>query len=230
MKNRKSLITILLVAALLSVTLAACGVKKGAGASDSASSAVTPPTDSFVNIEIRQNTEPADSDDGDGQEQSASSADASSDVSSGASSGASAGAPVGDASGASSDASSTAEDSGSSAGEAATHAPNPAYQDGDTPSFTISLTDTSDSAKTYSASCSYATSDEEYAYVSFFLPGGEYDVNIYEYSESKDKGEPLASGTFTNDIPQDQRVTIQIKYIPSTSKIEVLEKVSGRTQ
>ena len=224
--KKRLLFVILTLALALSFALAACGEKKGTGSNGSASSAAQPPTDSYKSVAVSQNTEPVGSAEDDGRQSPASAEAVSSEASSGVSSDASSGA----SSGASSDVSSSAEDVGSSSAEAATHAPNPAYQDGDTPSFTISVTDTSNSAKTYSASCSYATTEEEYAYVSFFLPGGEYDVKVYEYNESKDKGEPLASGTFTNDIPEDQRVTIQVKYTPSTSTIEVLEKVSGRTQ
>lgn len=118
----------------------------------------------------------------------------------------------------------------SSGSQDATAAPNPAYQDDDRPVYTISVTDTSDSKKTFSASCSYAAEDEEYAFVSFFLPGGEYKAAVYEYSESKDKGDPIATGTFKNDIPAEKRVSIRVKYTPSTGKLEVLEVKSNRNQ
>lgn len=222
MKNR--LVPLILALALvLSGVLTACGDRD-----NGASPKMTPPTEGAVrSIAIQQDTQAIDSDrKSDAEDTSAAGDEASSDDSSDASSSVSSDASSDGAS--SSSASSASSDASSSAQE--THAPNPAYQDGDLPSFTVTLTDTSDSQKTYSASCSYATKEEEYAVAAFFLPGGEYEVKVFEYNESKDKGEPLASGRFNNDIAADKRNNIQIKYTPSSGKIEVLEKTVTRTQ
>ncbi|MBQ3284814.1 MAG: hypothetical protein IJH40_04145 [Ruminococcus sp.] len=124
----------------------------------------------------------------------------------------------------SSKASSAASSSASSASSG-----NPAYQDDNKPVFTIAMTNKK-TKKTYSASCSYATDKEDIAYASFFLPGGEYDVAVYEYTESRDKGDPLAEATYKNPIAEDKRKSIRVNYTPKDKKIEVTASTSSRTQ
>lgn len=106
---------------------------------------------------------------------------------------------------------------------------NPAYDEDHKPDYTISVTNTK-TKKVYSASCSYATDQEEYAYVSFYLPGGEYDIAVYEYNEAKDKGDPILTAAFKNDIKESERKTIHVKYIPKSEKVEVTAVKSNRTQ
>ena len=106
---------------------------------------------------------------------------------------------------------------------------NPAYQDDNKPVFTIAMTNKK-TKKTYSASCSYTTDKEDVAYAAFFLPGGEYDVAVYEYTESKDRGDPLAESTYKNPVAEDKRKSIRVIYTPNDKKIEVTESTSSRTQ
>ena len=106
---------------------------------------------------------------------------------------------------------------------------NPAYSEDEKPVYTISLTN-KNTKKTYTASCSYTDDKEEVAYAAFFLPGGEYEAVVYHYSESKDKGEPLAKTTFKNSIAEDKRKTFHVKYLPKENKIEVEVSVSSRNQ
>lgn len=106
---------------------------------------------------------------------------------------------------------------------------NPAYDEDEKPTFTISMTDRK-TKKTYSAACSYITDKEDIASVAFFLPGGEYDVAVYEYTEEKDKGEPLAEATYKNSIGEDKRKSVHVNYTPKDNKIEVVASTSSRNQ
>lgn len=106
---------------------------------------------------------------------------------------------------------------------------NPAYADSEKPIFTITLTNKS-TKKSYSASCSYTTDKEEVATAAFFLPGGEYDVAVYNYTESKDKGDPVAQATYKNNIADTNRRSVHVNYTPKDKKIEVTVSASSRTQ
>lgn len=120
--------------------------------------------------------------------------------------------------------------SGSSASQpASSAAPNPAYEDDEKPSFTIVLIHKTKKTK-YSAACSYTDEKEEQACAAFFLPGGSYDVAVYEYADSIDKSEPLATDTYVNDIDANKRKSIKVYYIPEDNKIEFKESTSSRNQ
>lgn len=106
---------------------------------------------------------------------------------------------------------------------------NPAYADSDKPVFTITLTNKS-TKQSYSASCNYTTDKEEVATAAFFLPGGEYDVAVYHYTEGKDKGDPVAQATYKNNIADTKRRSIHVNYTPKDSKIEVAVSASSRNQ
>ncbi len=106
---------------------------------------------------------------------------------------------------------------------------NPAYADSEKPLFTITLTNKS-TKKSYSASCNYTTDKEEVATAAFFLPGGEYDIAVYNYSESKDKGDPVAQATYKNNIADTKRRSVHVNYTPKDKKIEVTVSASSRTQ
>lgn len=106
---------------------------------------------------------------------------------------------------------------------------NPAYADDEKPIFTITLTNKSNK-KSYSASCNYTTDKEEVATAAFFLPGGEYDIAVYNYTESKDKGDPVAQATYKNNIADTKRRSIHVNYTPKDSKIEVAVSASSRNQ
>lgn len=106
---------------------------------------------------------------------------------------------------------------------------NPAYADDEKPIFTITLTNKS-TKKSYSASCNYTTDKEEVATAAFFLPGGEYDIAVYNYTESKDKGDPVAQATYKNNIADTKRRSIHVNYTPKDKKIEVTVSASSRTQ
>lgn len=106
---------------------------------------------------------------------------------------------------------------------------NPAYADSEKPVFTITLTNKS-TKKSYSASCNYTTDKEEVATAAFFLPGGEYDIAVYNYTESKDKGDPVAQATYKNDIADTNRRSVHVNYTPKDSKIEVTVSASSRNQ
>lgn len=106
---------------------------------------------------------------------------------------------------------------------------NPAYADDEKPIFTITLTNKS-TKKSYSASCNYTTDKEEVATAAFFLPGGEYDIAVYNYTESKDKGDPVAQATYKNNIADTKRRSIHVNYTPKDSKIEVAVSASSRNQ
>lgn len=106
---------------------------------------------------------------------------------------------------------------------------NPAYADSDKPVFTITLTNKS-TKKSYSASCNYTTDKEEVATAAFFLPGGEYDIAVYNYTESKDKGDPVAQATYKNNIADTKRRSVHVNYTPKDKKIEVTVSASSRTQ
>ena len=88
------------------------------------------------------------------------------------------------------------------------------------PIFTITLTNKS-TKKSYSASCNYTTDKEEVATAAFFLPGGEYDIAVYNYTESKDKGDPVAQATYKNNIADTKRRSVHVNYTPKDKKIEV---------
>lgn len=106
---------------------------------------------------------------------------------------------------------------------------NPAYKEDEKPVYTISMTNKK-TKKTYSAACSYKTDKEDIASAAFFLPGGEYDVAVYEYTESKDKGDPLAEATYKNSIGEDKRKSVHVNYTPKDNKIEVVASTSSRNQ
>ena len=106
---------------------------------------------------------------------------------------------------------------------------NPAYADDEKPIFTITLTNKS-TKKSYSASCNYTTDKEEVATAAFFLPGGEYDIAVYNYTESKDKGDPVAQATYKNNIADTKRRSVHVNYTPKDKKIEVSVSASSRTQ
>ncbi|MBQ6413493.1 MAG: hypothetical protein IJI19_08450 [Ruminococcus sp.] len=106
---------------------------------------------------------------------------------------------------------------------------NPAYADDEKPIFTITLTNKS-TKKSYSASCNYTTDKEEAATAAFFLPGGEYDIAVYNYTESKDKGDPVAQATYKNNIANTKRRSVHVNYTPKDKKIEVTVSASSRTQ
>ena len=106
---------------------------------------------------------------------------------------------------------------------------NPAYADDEKPIFTITLTNKS-TKKSYSASCNYTTDKEEVATAAFFLPGGEYDIAVYNYTESKDKGDPVAQATYKNNIADTKRRSVHVNYTPKDKKIEVTVSASSRTQ
>lgn len=106
---------------------------------------------------------------------------------------------------------------------------NPAYADDEKPIFTITLTSKS-TKKSYSASCNYTTDKEEVATAAFFLPGGEYDIAVYNYTESKDKGDPVAQATYKNNIADTKRRSVHVNYTPKDKKIEVTVSASSRNQ
>lgn len=106
---------------------------------------------------------------------------------------------------------------------------NPAYADDEKPIFTITLTNKS-TKKSYSASCNYTTDKEEVATAAFFLPGGEYDIAVYNYTESKDKGDPVAQATYKNNIADTKRRSVHVNYTPKDKKIEVTVSASSRNQ
>ena len=106
---------------------------------------------------------------------------------------------------------------------------NPAYADDEKPIFTITLTNKS-TKKSYSASCNYTTDKEEVATAAFFLPGGEYDIAVYNYTESKDKGDPVAQATYKNNIADTNRRSVHVNYTPKDKKIEVAVSASSRNQ
>lgn len=106
---------------------------------------------------------------------------------------------------------------------------NPAYADDEKPIFTITLTNKS-TKKSYSASCNYTTDKEEVATAAFFLPGGEYDIAVYNYTESKDKGDPVAQATYKNNIADTKRRSVHVNYTPKDKKIEVSVSTSSRNQ
>ena len=106
---------------------------------------------------------------------------------------------------------------------------SPAYADDEKPIFTITLTNKS-TKKSYSASCNYTTDKEEVATAAFFLPGGEYDIAVYNYTESKDKGDPVAQATYKNNIADTKRRSVHVNYTPKDKKIEVSVSASSRTQ
>lgn len=106
---------------------------------------------------------------------------------------------------------------------------NPAYADDEKPIFTITLTNKS-TKKSYSASCNYTTDKKEVATAAFFLPGGEYDIAVYNYTESKDKGDPVAQATYKNNIADTKRRSVHVNYTPKDKKIEVTVSASSRTQ
>lgn len=126
-------------------------------------------------------------------------------------------------------ASSAAPSSQASSKSSSSSSGNPAYKEDEKPIFTISLTNQS-TKKTYSASCSYTTDKEEVASAPFYLPGGEYEIAVYEYTENKDKGEPLAKATYKNSIAEDKRRSVHVNYTPKDGKIEVVVSTSSRTQ
>ncbi|MEE3491662.1 hypothetical protein [Ruminococcus sp.] len=121
---------------------------------------------------------------------------------------------------------STKQSSGS--GSTSSASPNPAYDDGHRPQFTIVMTDKS-SKKEYSAACSYTTDKKDEAYASFFLPAGNYDIAVYEYADKIDKDHPLAESAY-NNAKATKRKSIRIYYTPKDKRIEVKESASSRTQ
>lgn len=125
--------------------------------------------------------------------------------------------------------SSAASSQASSSASSKASSGNPAYQDDEKPSFTISMTNKTTN-KTYTASCSYLTDKEEVASAAFFLPGGEYDVAVYRYTESKDKGEPLAKTTFKNSVAEGKHRSFRVNYMPKENRLEVAESTSSRNQ
>lgn len=106
---------------------------------------------------------------------------------------------------------------------------NPAYKEGEEPSYTIAMTNKS-TKKTYSAGCSFSKDDEKLVTTTFFLPGGDYDVAVYAYTEEKDKGDPKATDTFKNSIGEKERKSIRVTYNTETGKIKVEEMKSDRNQ
>ena len=107
--------------------------------------------------------------------------------------------------------------------------PNPAYDDDHRPNFKIVMTDKK-SKKAYSAACSYTKDDKDLAYASFFLPGGEYDIAVYEYADEIDKENPLATSSYKNDISEKKKKSIRVYYASDDKKIEVKESTSSRNQ
>lgn len=107
--------------------------------------------------------------------------------------------------------------------------PNPAYDDDHRPNFKIVMTDKK-SKKAYSAACSYTKDDKDLAYASFFLPGGEYDIAVYEYADEIDKENPLATSSYKNDISEKKKKSIRVFYASDDKKIEVKESTSSRNQ
>lgn len=121
--------------------------------------------------------------------------------------------------------SSTSKQASSQSASSVAH--NPAYGEDDRPNFKIVLTRKSDK-KEYSAACNYAKADEDLAYVSFFLPGGEYDIAVYEYADQIDKDHPLATSTYNNKIDEKKKKSIRVNYTADNKKIEVKENTSSQ--
>lgn len=115
-----------------------------------------------------------------------------------------------------------------SSGSVSSVSPNPAYGD-DLPNFTIVLTNKA-KKKDYSAACSYMKDNDNLAYASFFLPGGDYDIAVYEYADKIDIMNPLATSSYSNNIDESKRKSIQVYYTPDEKKIEVKESTSSRNQ
>ena len=106
---------------------------------------------------------------------------------------------------------------------------NPAYKEGEEPSYTIAMTNKS-TKKTYSVGCSFSKEDDKLVTTTIYLPGGEYDIAVYAYTEEKDKGDPKATGTYKNDIKETERKSVRVTYNTETGKITVEEMKSDRTQ
>lgn len=106
---------------------------------------------------------------------------------------------------------------------------NPAYKEGEEPSYTISMTNKS-TKKSYSAGCSFSKDDDKLVTTTFYLPGGDYEVAVYAYTEEKDKGDPKATDTYKNNIKEKERKSIRVTYNTETGKIKVEEMKSDRTQ
>lgn len=210
MKQRWLIVTLTL-ALLLSLALAACGEKKtedDAAAASAPASAVVSSADAASNAAAPSAAPSTDSDQKDDQNQSAESRQDSA------------------AQGQQED-----ENDDASSGDAPspTYAGNPAYQDGEKPVYTISLTEKT-TKQTYSAACNYADDNEDFAFVNFYLPGGEYEIAVYEYSDTGEKTDPIATGGLKNKIAADKRNTIQVSYTPSTGKVMAQTVISKRTQ
>ena len=237
---KKVLIPIILILALLmSLSLSACGQKDNGATSDSASADQSATADSRGAATASSAEAPANGD----EEKSDSSASSESSKGSGGSPGAAANqqdivvndadenggeeqkaddpAPEKKAEGGSTKQSS---DSGSTSSVS----PNPAYDDGHRPQFTIVMTDKS-SKKEYSAACSYTTDKKDEAYASFFLPAGNYDIAVYEYADKIDKDNPLAESAY-NNAKATKRKSVRVYYTPKDKRIEVKESASSRTQ
>ena len=106
---------------------------------------------------------------------------------------------------------------------------NPAYKDGEKPSYTISMTN-KNTKKSYSVGCSYSKDDDKLVTTTFYLPGGDYAIDVYKYTEEKDKGDPEATGAYQNDIKEKERRSIRVTYNTETGKIKVEEMKSERDQ
>ena len=117
-------------------------------------------------------------------------------------------------------ASSAASKPSSSSSGSVKPAPNPAYDKDEKPKFTITVTDKK-TKKSYSAACTYTDDKEKEAYSAFFLYGGEYEIAVYNYSEDADRGDPLATATYKNDINAKKRRNVRVTYIPGEKKINV---------
>ena len=207
--KQRWLIVALTLALLLSLALAACGEKKteeDADAGSAPASAVVSSADAASNAAAPSAAPSTDSKQKDDQNQSAESRQDSA------------------AQGQQED----ENDASSGDAPSPTYAGNPAYQDGEKPVYTISLTEKT-TKQTYSAACNYADDNEDFAFVNFYLPGGEYEIAVYEYSDTGEKTDPIATGGLKNKIAADKRNTIQVSYTPSTGRVMAQTVISKRT-
>ena len=234
---KKRLLPIILILALLTgLSLTACGEKDNGATPDSASADQVATDDSRTASSVAAATPSASSADADeGSDEDSSASDGGSKASGGSSAAA---APQqenvqnnnDDGSGEEQAADPVPEKKaqGGTAKQSSGSAPNPAYDDDHRPQFTIVMTDKS-SKKEYSAACSYTTDKKDEAYASFFLPAGNYDIVVYEYTDKLDKDHPLAKSSY-NNAKATKRKSIRVYYTPKDDRIEVKESASSRTQ
>ena len=95
-----------------------------------------------------------------------------------------------------------------------------AVSDSMTPSFTITMKNLS-TKKTYSAACSYAADKEGVATAYFFITGGEYEIDIAEYSDTGEAVVPEATGSYSNPVGTNERQYVRVDYSPETGIVEI---------